>query len=156
MKHTPSATLQAPYLRLHQLVYRKTRGIVGRHVGGHRALLLTTIGRRSGRDRTIALIYARNGSDLVVVASNGGSDRHPAWYWNITADPAVHVQTGRKRFPATARVASGEESASLWSLVNRKNRGLAPLVHPGSKGRYDAYQRHTSRQIPMVVLTPGG
>lgn len=156
VKHTPSATLQARYLRLHQFVYRQTRGIVGRHAGGHRALLLTTRGRRSGRDHTVALIYARNGKDLVVVASNGGSDRHPAWYWNITADPKVDVQTGRKRFPAVARVPSGQECAALWSLVNRKNRGLAPLMHPGAKGRYDAYQRHTDRQIPMVVLTPGG
>jgi deazaflavin-dependent oxidoreductase (nitroreductase family) len=156
VEHTPSATLQAPYLRLHQLVYRQTRGIVGRHVGGHRALLLTTRGRRSGRDRTVALIYAWSGSDLVVVASNGGSDRHPGWYWNITADPRVSVQTGRRRFPAAARIASGEERALLWPLANRKNRGLAPLVHPGSKGRYDVYQRHTNREIPVVVLTPGG
>jgi deazaflavin-dependent oxidoreductase (nitroreductase family) len=135
-------------------VYRHTRGIVGRHVGGHRALLLTTRGRRSGRDRTVALIYALRGDDLVVVASNGGSDRHPAWFWNITVDPDVHVQTGRKRFPATARVASDEDYTALWSLVNRKNRGLAPLLRSGAKGRYDAYQRHTDRQIPIVVLKP--
>jgi len=154
MDQAPGAVLSSPYRRLHQLVYRLSRGFIGRHVGGRPALLLTTRGRRSGLDRTVALIYARQDGDLVVVGSNGGSDHHPAWYLNITADPHVHVQLGRKRAPATARVAIGDERDHLWSLVNRKNRGLAWLVHPGAKGRYDMYQRHTRRDVPVVVLSP--
>ena len=51
-----------------------------------------------------------------------------------------------------ARVASPEERARLWPLVNRHNRGFAPLLHPGAHGRYDAYQRATSREIPIVIL----
>jgi deazaflavin-dependent oxidoreductase (nitroreductase family) len=148
------AVAASPYLRLHQLVYRLSRGYVGRHVGGRPALLLTTRGRRTGLDRTVALIYARRDEDLIVVASNGGSDRHPAWYGNATADPQVHVQVGRKRTAATARIAVGDERDDLWALVNRKNRGLAALIHPGAKGRYDMYQRHTRRVVPVVVLTP--
>jgi len=144
----------APYLRLHQFVYRVSRGFLGRHVGGHRALLLTTRGRRTGLDRTVALIYARRDEDFIVVASNGGSQRHPAWYLNITSEPNVHVQVGRKRTAATAQIAAGDERDVLWGLVNRKNRGLAALIHPGAKGRYDMYQRHTARAVPVVVLTP--
>jgi len=152
--HTPSALLQVPYLRLHQLAYRLSRGLVGRHVGGRPALLLTTRGRRTGRDRTAALIYARRGEDLVVIGSNGGSHHHPGWYWNLTADPHVDVQRGRKRTAATARTATGEERRELWAVANRNNRGMAWLVHPGAKGRYDVYQRHAHREVPVVVLTP--
>ena len=154
MDHTLGALLQVPYLRLHQFAYRLSRGFVGRHVGGRPALLLTTRGRRTGRDRTVALIYARRDADLVVVASNGGSDHPPAWYWNISADPHVHVQIGRKRTMATARTAAGDERHELWALANRKNRGLAWLIHPGAKGRYDVYQRHTRREVAVVVITP--
>ena len=154
MDRALEAVLESPYLRLHQFVYRHSRGFVGRHVGGHRALLLTTRGRQTGLDRTVALIYARRDEDRVVVASNGGSDHQPGWYWNITADPHAEVQAGRKRTAATARIAVGDERDALWVLVNRKNRGLTWLVHPGAKGRYDVYQRHTRREIPVVVLTP--
>lgn len=75
---------------------------------------------------------------------------------NITADPNVQVQLGRKRAAATARIALGDERDNLWAFVNRKNRGLAWLIHPGAKGRYDVYQRHTRREVPVVVLTPSG
>jgi deazaflavin-dependent oxidoreductase (nitroreductase family) len=154
MSLSPSAALQLPYLRLHQTVYRLSRGLVGRHVGGRPALLLTTKGRRTGKLRTIALIYARRGKDLVVVGSNGGRERHPGWYHNLLADPAVTVQIGMRQMRATAHIAAGEEREDLWKLANKKNRGLAPLFHIGAKGRYDGYQTHTVRTIPVVVLTP--
>ncbi len=92
---------------------------------------------------------------MVVVASNGGSDRQPGWYHNVIADPVVSVQIGRRRTQATARTAEGREREKLWTLVNRNNRGLAPLLHPGATGRYDGYQTDTTRAIPVVVLTPG-
>ena len=153
---SPSAIIQLPYLRLHQALYRLSGGRIGKHVGGRPALLLTTKGRRSGLARTVALIYARRGSDLVVVASNGGSDRHPGWYHNVVADPVVSVQIGRRQLQATARIAEGGEREELWTVVNKKNRGLAPLLHRGATGRYDGYQTHTERTIPVVVLTPDG
>ena len=117
-------------------------------------MLLTTKGRRSGVPRTVALIYARRGNDLIVVASNGGSDRHPGWYHNVVADPVVSVQIGRRQMPATAHLAEDSEREELWMLVNRSNRGLAPLLHRGATGRYDGYQTHTARTIPVVVLVP--
>ena len=64
------------------------------------------------------------------------------------------MQIGRRQRDATARTAEGEERKELWKLANRNNRGLAPLFHPGSSGRYAAYQTHSARTIPVVVLSP--
>jgi F420H(2)-dependent quinone reductase len=154
MRHTPGSYVIGPYLLLHQRVYRLTGGAIGRHVAGRPALILHTVGRRTGKPRTTALVYARDGDDYLVVASYGGSPQHPAWFLNLEANPRVEVQVGRQRRPATARVAEGEERERLWRLVNEQNRGLAPLLHRGALGRYDVYQRHTDRQLPVVVLTP--
>jgi deazaflavin-dependent oxidoreductase (nitroreductase family) len=148
----PSAVVVTPVLRLHEAIYRGSRGWIGRRLIGRSTLLLTTRGRQTGRPRTNALIYYKDGASWVVVASNGGSDRGPGWLANLRAEPHVVVQVGHKKWQATARVASADARARLWPLVNRHNRGLAPLFHPGAHGRYDAYQRGTKREIAVVVL----
>jgi F420H(2)-dependent quinone reductase len=152
MRFTPAAMLQFPYLKLHQFIYRRSRGLIGSRLIAGRALLLTTTGRKSGQQRTTALIYLKDGERLVVVGSNGGSDRSPSWCLNVQADPNVMVQIGRNKFAARAGVVSSDERDRLWPLVNRHNMGLAPIMHPGAKGRYDVYQRHTTRIIPLVAL----
>ena len=154
MRYTLEATLQRPYLKLHSFIYRHSGGVIGSRFVAGRALLLTTIGRKSAKPRTCALIYVRDGERLVVVASNGGSDRPPFWLLNLQAQPDVEVQIGRNTFTARASVASAAERERLWPVVNRGNRGLAPILHPGARGRYDAYQGHTTRPIPLVVLEP--
>jgi F420H(2)-dependent quinone reductase len=143
-----------PYLRAHKWVYERSDGRFGTHSNRVPALLLTTTGRKSGLARTNGLTYCVDRGDLVVVASNGGSDRHPAWYLNILDDPRVTVRVGRRVRRATAREATPEEREQLWPKVNRTNRGMAPLFHPGVRGRYDVYQRHTSRRIPVVIIRP--
>ena len=143
-----------PYLKLHKYVYERSGGRVGKHSNRVPALLLTTIGRKSGLPRTNALTYCRDRGDIIVVASNGGSDRPPNWLLNLEAEPAVTVRVGRRVTGATARVATPEERAQLWPLVNRTNRGMAPIFHRGVRGRYDVYQRATTREIPVVVITP--
>ena len=143
-----------PYLKFHKYVYERSDGRVGKHSGGVPALLLTTTGRKSGLSRTNGLTFCRDRGDFIVVASNGGSDRPPAWLLNIQAEPRVTVRVGRSMFAATARVATDEEQAFLWPLVNRTNRGMSQLFHPGVSGRYDVYQRNTTRRIPVVVITP--
>ena len=148
--------MQLPFLRLHQFLYRRTGGRVGARMGGAPALLLTTNGRKSGEPRTCALSYLKDGDRLVVVASKGGSDRVPAWFLNLSADPEVSVQVGRNRWSARARVASTDERERLWPLVNRNNRGFAPIIHRGVRGRYDVYQHHTQRLIPVVLLETRG
>lgn len=132
-------------LRLHEQLYKRTDGRVGHRLIGVPCLLLRTTGRRSGATRTNALVYARDGDDYLVVASNGGADRPPAWLHNLRADPNVEIQVGRERRRATAAVAERSDPAHerLWKIVNENNRD-----------RYSAYQDATARPIPVVVLTP--
>jgi deazaflavin-dependent oxidoreductase (nitroreductase family) len=152
MDRVPSSLVVVPYLRVHEAIYRGTRGLLGKRLAGPPTLLLTTTGRKTGRTRTNALIYCRDGSAWVVVASNGGSDRGPGWLANLRAEPQVLVQDGRLKYSAVARVAAGAERERLWPLVNRNNRGLARLFHRGVRGRYDVYQRRTQREIAVVVI----
>jgi deazaflavin-dependent oxidoreductase (nitroreductase family) len=141
-----------PYLKFHKWVYERSDGRVGKHANRIPALLLTTTGRKSGLERTNGLTYCTDRGDLVVVASNGGSDRPPAWLLNLQAEPRVRVRVGRDVHDATARVATPEEQVQLWPKVNRTNRGMSRVFHPGVTGRYDVYQRHTSRSIPVVII----
>lgn len=129
-------------LSLYQWLYEKTDGRFT-WLGGLPVLLLRTIGRKTGQERTAALVYLTDATDLVVVASNGGSDRPPGWLLNIQKTPTVSVQIGRKRLQMRARVADPQERARLWPLVNKNN-----------SNRYDAYQTKTRREIPLVVLSP--
>ncbi len=137
--------IQGPALKLHQQLYERSDGIVGHRMLGVPALLLRSTGRRTGTQRCNALIYAADGGDYVVVASNGGSDKAPGWLYNVRAKPEVEIQIGRTKRPGTARVVeSGDaEYGRLWKLVNDNNRG-----------RYDAYQQQTTRPIPLVALSP--
>src|SRR5882724_3982627 len=99
---------------MHVHLYRLTGGrFVGR-MGKAPILLLTTIGRRTGQHRTTPLLYLRDGEQLAIVASFGGHPKHPVWYLNLTANPAVTLQVGRERFAATARTANAGERERLW------------------------------------------
>src|SRR5438445_12337114 len=112
-------------LKVHQKVYERSGGRIGhRLVGtGTRALLLRTVGAKSGEPRTNALTYARDGGSYVVVASLGGSPRSPGWYHNLRAKPDVEIQVGTKRMPATARaVLPGDPDRDrLWELADKNN-----------------------------------
>ncbi|MFS2295229.1 MAG: nitroreductase family deazaflavin-dependent oxidoreductase [Actinomadura sp.] len=120
--------------------YQETDGEVGHEWEGTVTLLLTTVGRRSGKERTTPLIYQPEGDAYVVVASKGGADDHPEWYKNLQANPEVKVQVKGDKFTARARTATPEEKPSLW----RKMTSVWP--------QYDEYQQKTSRDIPVVVL----
>jgi deazaflavin-dependent oxidoreductase (nitroreductase family) len=133
------------FLRLHQGLYERTDGRLGHRLIGVPSLILRTTGRRSGRTRAAVLAYAVDAGRYVVVASNGGQDRPPAWLHNAATTSLVEVQVGRRRTAATAAVveAGDAEYARLWELVNRMN-----------SGRYDAYQRRTDRAIALVAIAP--
>lgn len=137
---------QSPDLTLigadHIRRYLDTDGEVGYLWNGVPTLLLTAIGRRSGQPHTSALIFARDGSDYVVVASYGGAPRHPAWFHNLQANPDAEIQVKGDRIAVTARTAGPDEKPRLWQLVTE--------VWPN----YDVYQTRTDRQIPVVVLRP--
>ncbi|RFU37791.1 nitroreductase family deazaflavin-dependent oxidoreductase [Actinomadura logoneensis] len=120
--------------------YQETDGAEGHDWNGTVTLLLTTVGRKSGQERTTPLIYQEDGDDYVVVASKGGADDHPLWYKNLEADPQVKVQVRGDRFTARARTATPEERPRLWKKM--------VAVWPD----YDEYTRKTDREIPVVVL----
>ena len=130
---------------MHEKIYKATDGRLGHRMVGVPTLLLRTTGRRSGQVRTNGLVYARDGDDYLVVASNGGADRAPAWLHNLKANPEVEIQVGRERQKGAARALepSDPNYDRLWKVVNENN-----------KDRYTAYQKQTARPIPVVVLTP--
>ncbi len=126
----------------HEMWYRLSGGLIGGRFGHLPILLLTTTGRKSGRKRTTPLVYLPDGDNMVVIGSNGGSDRHPEWWLNLRAHPNAKVQVGRDTQAVVARAAEGEERERLWQEV-------VELYHG-----YDEYRQMTEREIPVVLLMP--
>lgn len=124
----------------HTRQYVETNGEEGHLWRGVPTLLLTTLGRRSGKPRRTALIYGKDGDHFLVVASNGGAEDHPLWYYNLLEHPEVEVQVAGERFHARARPATADEKPRLWKLMS--------AIWPA----YDEYQTKTSREIPVVIL----
>ncbi len=128
--------------KLHSFVYRATNGRVGGRIAGEPVLLLTATGRKTGRERTVPLLYLRDGEDMVVVASNGGTASHPAWWLNLVANPEATVEVGSRKVRVWAEEAGSEEKERLWPK-------LVEMY-----GSYEAYRRRTDREIPVVFLHP--
>ena len=129
----------------HVAAYRASKGKVGGSMGGNPVCLLTTVGRVSGRQRTTPLMaFPQQDGALVVVASNGGSDRPPSWYGNLRANPEVHVQLGSQVRPMVARTATAPEKAEIWPRIIATAKNFA------------GYEKKTKRDIPLVILTPAG
>ncbi|HET9875993.1 MAG TPA: nitroreductase family deazaflavin-dependent oxidoreductase [Mycobacterium sp.] len=126
----------------HIRAYRDSGGEVGYLWNGVPTLLLTVTGRRTGQERTSALIFGRDGSDYLVVASMGGAPRHPSWYLNLQANPQANIQVRAEEFAVVAHTASAAEKPRLWKIMTD--------IWPN----YDVYQSRTDRDIPVVVLTP--
>jgi deazaflavin-dependent oxidoreductase (nitroreductase family) len=120
--------------------YRETNGEVGYIWNGVPILILTTKGRKSGESRDIPIIFAQSGETYAIVASNGGSPKHTAWYLNILEEPHVKVQIKDEVFDGIARVTEGAERQKLWAEAMK--------VWPN----YDVYQSRTTRQIPVVAI----
>ena len=129
---------------VHRVILGISRGKAGWQVGPMPVVELTTIGRKSGARRTVLLASPiQEGDALVLVASRGGDDYHPAWYVNLSANPRVFVSVkGGPERVMLARTATPEERTRWWPDVVRAYRG------------YASYQKKTSREIPLVVLTP--
>jgi deazaflavin-dependent oxidoreductase (nitroreductase family) len=128
---------------LNNVAYRLSKGRVGGNTPrGAPICLLTTTGRKTGRMRTVSLVYLADGEDLVVVASLGGMSHHPSWYLNLMADPVAVVQDGDRTLRVVARVATPAERDRFWP----------PLID--SYEHFASYQIRTDREIPLVVLSP--
>lgn len=122
--------------------YLKTNGKQGHIWRGYPTLLLTTRGRKTGNLRRTALIYGQDGSNYLLVASDGGAPTHPHWYLNLLADPNVEIQINAQKIAAHARPATAKEKPTLWKIMT----GVYPT--------YDRYQEKTKRDIPVVILEP--
>ena len=123
------------------LVFRATGGKIGGSMFGGKVLLLTTKGAKSGRERTVPVMYFEEGADRVVIASAGGSPAHPAWFKNLSKDANVGVEVTGKSYKARAEVASGDQRARIWQKVIAQ------------QPRFDEYSKKTQgREIPVVVL----
>ncbi len=123
-------------------LYRLSGGRIGGHIAKAPVLLLTTTGRKSGQQRTAPVVYLADGENLVVIGSNAGHGRTPAWSLNLKSNPDADVEVGRKRRPVRARVAEGDERAELWRKHNEQYSG------------FDEYEARTDRDIALFVLEP--
>jgi F420H(2)-dependent quinone reductase len=128
--------------KLHRFIYRASGGRVGAAIGGTPVLLLVTTGRRSGEQRPVTLTYFEDGDRLVVIGSNAGEDRHPAWWLNLQEHPDAVVQIGGATTRVRAVEALGEERERLWAKLTRRDPA------------YEEYQLRTDRRIPVVLLQP--
>lgn len=145
MNLTPPAPIERLTSRLHRRIYRRSDGRRGAFVGRNKrpVALLTTTGRRTGARREWPVLCLAADDCFVVVASNAGRERHPAWYLNAQANPSCELQIGPDRFPVTARDATADEARELWPRLHD--------MYP----RFASYQEQTHRALPVVILEPG-
>jgi F420H(2)-dependent quinone reductase len=128
--------------KLNVPLYRLSGGRLGGKVNQAPVLLLTTTGRKSGQKRTAPVVYLDDGDRYVVIGSNAGHARVPAWSLNLKADSDAEIEVGRRRIKVRARVAEGEERAELWRRSNEQYGG------------FDDYEARTDREIALFVLEP--
>jgi proline iminopeptidase len=125
----------------HVRSYLATKGEIGyRWKEDASIAILFTTGRRTALERTVPLIFGRDGDDIVLVASKGGAPQNPGWYRNLSKTPEAEIQIMGDRWPVRARDAEGEEREQLWERMNE--------IWP----HYDEYATRTDRVIPVVVL----
>ena len=131
---------------IHRALLKITGGRFGWEAARMPVLELTTTGRKSGQARSVMLTSPlQEGTTIVVVASRGGDDNHPAWFLNLRDNPDVQVSfKGAPKQRMRARSANGDERARMWPLV------------VGEYKNYGAYQTKTTREIPLVLHEPAG
>ena len=132
------------FTALNNVLYRASGGRLFGSFDGNPVVLLHHVGRRSGEARVTPLLYLRDGDDVVVVGSMGGTPKNPAWVHNLRARPEVEVELGRERRAVRAHEADPEERARLWPRL---------VEHYPA---FEAYQGRTDREIPVVILSPRG
>ena len=128
---------------IHRPLFQLSKGKIAGKGAGMPVLVLTTTGRKSGQKRSTMLTSPlRIDESIVIVASRGGDDHHPAWFLNLQANPTVEVEMGGATRTMTARVADSAEKADLWPKI------------VADHDNYAGYQSKTDRDIPVVVLSP--
>lgn len=130
------------FIAVASFLYRVSGGRIGGKMNGGNVLLLTTTGRKTGKQRTLPLIYIMDGPAYVLTASAGGSSKNPGWFFNLRGNPHAVIQVKEKQISVVAEVADEEKRRELWARLIRD----LPF--------YEQYQRKTTREIPMVILHP--
>jgi F420H(2)-dependent quinone reductase len=128
------------FWQLHLKIYLWSKGRLVNLIRGLPILVLTTKGKKTGLTRQNALMYLPYGKDFVVIASNLGDEKHPAWWINLNAEPTASVQIADAHYKIHARETEGEEREKLWNAIAAKNSD------------YEQYRTWTSRRIPVVIL----
>jgi F420H(2)-dependent quinone reductase len=128
--------------KLNVPVYRLSGGRIGGRVGKGPVLLLITTGRKSGERRTAPVLYLADGDRYVVINTNAGNAKVPAWSLNLRADPEAEVEVKGKRSKVRARLAAGEERADLWRRHMQQYEG------------WDFYDSQLDREVGVFVLEP--
>jgi F420H(2)-dependent quinone reductase len=128
--------------KINKPVYRLSGGRIGGRIGKAPVLLLTTTGRKSGLERTAPVVYLEDGDNVVVINTNAGHEKVPAWSLNLKAKPQAEVEIGRKRRPVLARIAEGSEREDLWRRHNVQYSG------------FDEYDENIDRRPEVFVLEP--
>jgi deazaflavin-dependent oxidoreductase (nitroreductase family) len=128
--------------KLNVPVYRLSGGRIGGKVGNGPVLLLTTTGRKSGQQRTAPVLYLADGERFVVINTNAGNEKTPAWSLNLRANPEAEVEIGRRRVPVRSRLAEGKERAELWRRHMEQYEG------------WDFYESQLDREVGVFVLEP--
>jgi deazaflavin-dependent oxidoreductase (nitroreductase family) len=122
-------------------VFRRTKGGIAKPWKVD-ALLLTTLGRRSGRERTVVLQFFPDADAMIVAVANDGGASHPGWYFNLKAEPVARVEVAGRKIPIRAEELPADEAAAWWKRILDRDPG------------YERYARATSRQIPILRLVP--
>jgi F420H(2)-dependent quinone reductase len=140
-RHAVKDTFSRVATTLHTQLIKRTGGKLGGRMFKQPMMLLTTTGRRSGQPRTTPLLCIRDGDRYLAIGSYGGDDRTPQWVQNLQANPDASIELEGETIPVRARIATPEEKKALWPKATAAYKG------------YDGYQRRTSRDIPVVILT---
>jgi deazaflavin-dependent oxidoreductase (nitroreductase family) len=131
------------FTALNVFLYRRTGGRIGGAIGNiGPILLLDHVGAKSGTKRTTPLVYTRDGDDVILVGSQGGSPKTPSWVFNLRANPRVTIQISSDTLEVVAREATDQERERLWPMV------------VDTYADYAVYQSRTKRKIPVLILTP--
>src|SRR5215218_6847695 len=126
----------------HAGVYRASGGKLGGSMGKSPVLLLNTVGRKTGVERTTPLLYDMDSEDYAIVASYGGAPKHPDWFLNLQANPETSIEVGGRKIIVLEEVATHEDKPRLWAKLTE--------MYP----TYDDYRKKTDREIPVLILHP--
>jgi F420H(2)-dependent quinone reductase len=128
--------------KIHVTLYRLSGGKFANEVANLPVLLITSYGRKTGKARTKAIVYIKEGSDYLVSASAGGAKQHPSWYFNLKNNPEARIEVGEQNLRVKAYITEGEERSQLYEKFK------------SASANFEKYEKGTNRLIPVIRLSP--